>query len=84
MGLFVSGHIFDGTLPFSSKKFKNKIWRVQLLENAPQVEAKSYRTTVTYKEFCNYKTKHYRQMNQVMNMENQPISNLTIMLVVSC
>ena len=53
MGYLVSGHIFDGTLPFSCKKFKKKFWPVQLLENAPQVEAKSYHTTVTYKEFCN-------------------------------
>ena len=35
MGKSVSGHIFDGNLPFSCKKFKKKIWPVQLLENAP-------------------------------------------------
>ena len=35
MGYLVSGHIFDGTLPFSCKKFKKKFWPVQLLENAP-------------------------------------------------
>ena len=31
----MSGHIIDGTLPFSCKKFEKKIWPVQLLENAP-------------------------------------------------
>ena len=35
MGYLVSGHIFDGTLPFSCKKFKKNFWPVQLLENAP-------------------------------------------------
>ena len=38
---------------FHAKNSKKKFWPVQLLENAPQVEAKSYHTTVTYKEFCN-------------------------------
>ena len=38
---------------FHAKNSKKKCWPVQLLENAPQVEAKSYHTTVTYKEFCN-------------------------------
>ena len=31
----MSCHIFDGTLPFSCKKFKKRFWPVQLLENAP-------------------------------------------------
>ena len=42
MDYLVSGHIFDGTLPFSCKKFKKNFWPVQLLENAPCAKKKLY------------------------------------------